>query len=66
MASHGLAKYESQFLEAQQPSSQLSITTVKIPCLGPSCDSSRPIIWKCNECLQPLQFCSSDQYIYCS
>ncbi|KAM6525971.1 hypothetical protein FSOLCH5_002099 [Fusarium solani] len=38
---------------------------VKIPCPGMRCDHNTPREWICFHCSEPLEFCMTDDHIYC-
>lgn len=58
------AKYDPKFLE-KNVSKPSSTAGVRIPCLGPNCDHSANFDWMCRTCQSPIQYCNSNQYIYC-
>ncbi|KAI8715952.1 hypothetical protein NCS52_01104300 [Fusarium sp. LHS14.1] len=38
---------------------------VKIPCPGMRCDHNTPREWTCFHCFELLEFCMTDNYVYC-
>ncbi|KAJ3462197.1 hypothetical protein MRS44_010750 [Fusarium solani] len=51
--------------ETEEGDEPLDRRFVKIPCPGMRCDHNTPREWICFHCSEPLEFCMTDDHIYC-
>lgn len=65
LATHCFARYIPQSLETKDIQKPLKRRFVKIACPGHNCNPNDVCDWICTQCLAPIEYGYTDQYIYC-
>jgi hypothetical protein len=60
-----VAKYNKDLLRAEMVEPPAHRSFVKIPCPGEHCSEDESYEWKCQRCMNPLEFGFVDEHIYC-
>lgn len=58
------AKYDRQFVEPREHVKPPLLSPLRLPC-PTSCGNGGHLGWTCDKCGSRLEYCRSDQYIYC-
>lgn len=65
LAANCFARYVPRSLETKDIQKPLKRRFVKIACPGPQCNPNDMCDWICAQCLAPIEYGYTDQYIYC-
>jgi predicted GTPase len=64
-AQNCVARCDEQNIETKDVKKPARRRFIKIPCPGPNCSDHESHDWKCQSCMDPLEFGFVDDFIYC-